>query len=211
MPSAGCASHPRGPNLPARPQVPARRGPAWLRHDGPVTDSLTRALLETERHVAGSGWDQGPRLFALVRTTALLEREPALRTQLDPGTLEAAAADPGQLIAIEQEGIPPTSSLESILGQLAWGPEVDGMLLTVERVVVPPEVERELPERPDDAVEYLAAHPGREDVRLAVAVLRGGEQLCGVRQRRHDDPGSVAVGPDLVPGLVAALRATFEP
>ncbi len=175
-----------------------------------MTDSLTRALLETEDHVARAGWDQPPRLFALVRTASLLEREPALRQQLDPRTLLAADGDAGHLIAVEQDGVPPTSSLESVLGRLAWGPEVDGVALTVERVVVPPEAERDLPADRDAAVDYLAGHPLREDVRLAVAVLRGGERQCGVRQRRHDEPGAVAVGPDLVPGLVQALAATLQ-
>ncbi|GAB3591240.1 PPA1309 family protein [Angustibacter peucedani] len=175
-----------------------------------MTSSLTRALLETEAHVASAGWDQPPRLFALVRTAALLEREPGLRTQLDPGTVEAAAADDGHLIAVEQENLPATSHLESILGQMTWGPDVDGVAITVERVVVPPEAERDLPADDQAAVDYLAAHPSRQDVRLAVAVLRGGEHQCGVRQRQHDEAGSVAVGPDLVPGLVAALAATLE-
>src|SRR3954454_12793601 len=98
----------------------------------PVSDSpdaLTRALLETERHVAAAGWDQPPRLFALVRTASVLEREPSLRTQLDAGTLAAADADPEHLIAIEQESLPTTSNLESLLGNLAWGPDVDGVAL----------------------------------------------------------------------------------
>jgi hypothetical protein len=177
---------------------------------GPTTDSLTRALLETEQHVGSAGWDQPPRLFALVRTATLLEREPGLRTQLDPSTVAAAGADPGHLIAIEQDGLPATSHLESILGQLAWGPDVDGVALTVERVVVPPEAERDLPAGQDEAVEYLAAHPDRQDVRRVVAVLRGGEHQCGVRQRQQDDATSVAVGPELVPGLVAALAATLQ-
>jgi len=43
-----------------------------------------------------------------------------------------------------------------------------------------------------------------------VAVLRGGEHVCALRQRGHDEQGSVAVGPDLVPGLVSALAATLE-
>lgn len=175
-----------------------------------MTDSLTRALLETESHVAGAGWDQPPRLFALVRTASLLAREPALRRQLAPGTVSAADDDPGHLIAVEQDNLTPTAHLESLLGQLAWGPDVDGVALVVERVVVPPEAERDLPQGQEQAVEYLAAHPQREDVRLAVAVLRTGEHQCGVRQRKHDEPGSVAVGPDLVPGLVAALAATLD-
>jgi hypothetical protein len=176
--------------------------------DGP--DSLTRALLETERHVAAAGWDQPPRLFALVRTVAVLSREPGLRQQLDAGTLAAADADADHLMAIEQENLPATSSLESVLGNLAWGPDVDGVALAVERVVVPPEAERDLPPDPELAVDYLAAHPDRDDVRLVVAVLRDGRHQCGLRQRRHDEPGSVAVGPELVPGLVAALAATLE-
>lgn len=175
-----------------------------------TTDSLTTALLETERHVASAGWDQPPRLFALVRTAALLDREPGLRTQLDAGTVRAAEADPGHLIAVEQEGLPQTAHLESLLGRMAWGPEVDGVALAIERMIVPPEAERDLPEDADAALERLSAHPQREDVRLVVAVLRSGEHQCGVRQRRHDEPGSVAVGADLVPGLVAALTATLQ-
>jgi hypothetical protein len=173
----------------------------------PPSQSLTRALLDTERHVATDGWDQPPRLFALVRTSALLEREPGLR--LEPGARRAAAADPDHLIAVEQEGLAPTSHLESLLGGLAWGPQVDGVALAVERLVVPPEAERDLPADPGLAVDHLANHPERADVRLVVAVLRDGQHQCGVRQRRHDQPGSVAVGPDLVPGLVAALTATL--
>lgn len=179
-------------------------------HPAP-SDSLTRALVETERHVAGGGWDQQPRLFALVRTRELLDREPGLRDQLDAGSLRAAAADPEHLIAVEQEDLPATEHLESLLGGLAWGPQVDGVALAVERVIVPPEAERDLPVDPGQALDQLAAHPGREDVRLVVAVLRDGQRQCGVRQRRHDEPASVAVGPDLVPGLVEALDATLSP
>lgn len=175
-----------------------------------VSDTLTRAVLETERHVGEGGWDQPPRLFALVRTAALLEREPGLRSLLDPASIGVAERDAGHLTAVEQEGLTPTSSLESLLGQLAWGPDVDGVALCVERVVVPPEAERELPADPESAVEHLAAHPQRQDVRILAAVLRDGGQLCALRQRGHDEAGSVAVGPDLVPGLTTALRATLD-
>lgn len=175
-----------------------------------MSDTLTRAVLETERHVAGAGWDQPPRLFALVRTAALLEQEPGLRLHLDPASMAMALADPSHLTAVEQDGLAPTSSIESVLGTLAWGPAVDGVALCVERVVVPPAAERELPPDADAAIEHLAAHPQRQDVRLLAAVLRDGGHQCALRQRGHDEAGSVAVGPDLVPGLVAALRATLD-
>ena len=169
----------------------------------PMFSPLVTSALETERHVAAAGWDQPPRLFALVRTVGLLEREPHLRTQLGQGEDDA-------LTAIEQEGLPDTSSLESILGRLAWPEEVDGVALAVERLVVPPEAERNLPENPDQAAEALAAHPDRKDVRLLVAVLRDGESACLLRQRDHDTDDKVASGPDIAPGLVQALNATLQ-
>lgn len=172
----------------------------------PTTEPLTVAALETERHVATSGWDQNPRVFALVETAALIEAEPQLAESL------AGAADraPGALTAIEQEDLPRTSSLESLLGRIAWPETVHGAALAVERVVLPPGAERDLPEDPEEAVEALAAHPQREDVRLLVAVHRDGRAVCLLRQRAHDRDDRVATGEDIAPGLVHALRATLE-
>jgi hypothetical protein len=169
----------------------------------PIFSALVTSALETERHVAAAGWDQPPRLFALVRTAELLEREPHLRAELSAGDEDA-------LTAIEQEGLPHTSSLESILARLAWPPEVDGVALAVERLVVPPEAERDLPTNPAQAADALAAHPDRKDVRLLVAVLRDGESTCLLRQRDHDTDDKVASGSDIAPGLVHALHATLQ-
>ena len=167
----------------------------------PVTDPLSIAALETERHVAASGWDQNPRLFALVPTADLVEREPQLR-----GQLRGADLADGALSAIEQEDLPRTSSL----GRLSWPETVVGVALAVERIVVPPDAERDLPESPDAAVDALAAHPDRRDVRLLVAVLRDGQTRCLLRQRAHDRDDQVAMGEDLAPGLVHALSATLQ-
>jgi hypothetical protein len=169
----------------------------------PIFSPLVTSALETERHVAAAGWDQPPRLFALVRTAGLLEREPHLRAELGRGDAEG-------FTAIEQEGLPNTSSLESLLARLAWPPDVDGVALAVERLVVPPEAERDLPEDADQAAEVLAAHPDRKDVRLLVAVLRDGESTCLLRQRDHDADDKVASGSDIAPALVQALGATLQ-
>ena len=158
--------------------------------------------VDTEQHVAAAGWDQAPRLFAIARNADIARREPALAEQL-------AGVDPDAYSTIEQEGMPPTSSIESMLGRLAWPDEVDGVALSIERIVVPPEAEQDLPEDPEQASEALAAHPDREDVRLLVAVLRDGEAVCLLRQRKHDSDDKVAIGNDIAPGLVEALRATL--
>jgi hypothetical protein len=181
-----------------------------MRHDGcvnaqPVLDPLAIAALDTERHVAASGWDQPPRLFALVHTADLLAREPHLRSQMGPADLAE-----GALTAIEQEGLQATSSIETLVGRIAWPEEVDGCAFAIERMVVPPDAERDLPGRPEEAVEALAAHPDRKDVRLLVAVLRDGESTCLLRQREHDSDDRVAMGRDIAPGLVHALSATMQ-
>ena len=181
-----------------------------MRHHGSVTSAfqpifspLVTSALETERHVAAAGWDQPPRLFALVNTAGLLAREPHLRAQLGQSLDDS-------FTAIEQEDLGKTSSLESLLARLAWPQEVDGVALSVERLVVPPDAERDLPDEPDQVAELLAAHPDRKDVRLLVAVLRDGESTCLLRQRDHDTDDKVAIGADIAPGLVQALAATLQ-
>lgn len=171
----------------------------------PVTDPLSIVALDTERHVAAAGWDQNPRLFALVRTAELAAAEPSLRDRLSGADLA-----PGALTAVEQDGMPSTAHVESMLGRLAWPETVHGCALVVERVVVPPDAERDLPEDPQQAVEVLAGHPDRQDVRLLVAVLRDGSSRCLLRQRAHDSDDQVATGEQLAPGLVHALLATLD-
>ena len=171
----------------------------------PVTDPLTLAALDTERHVARSGWDQPVRLFALVPTADLLAHEPQLAEGL--ATHDAVA---GALSAVEQEELPESDELEDLLARIAWPDQVTGCALAVERIVVPPEAERDLPEDAGAALRAVADHPGRADVRLLVAVTRDGSARCLLRQRDHDSDDRVALGEDLAPGLVHALRATFE-
>jgi len=124
--------------------------------------------------------------------------------------LAAALADDQHLTSVEQEGLPAADDLEALLGGLTWPPTVDGAAVTVERVVLPPGAEDDLPDDPEAALAALLAHPQRQDVRLAVAVLRDGPSWCAVRTRANDSDDAVGLGPDLVPGLVDAVRATLE-
>ena len=151
-----------------------------------MTDPLTLAALDTERHVARSGWDQPVRLFALVPTADLLAAEP----QLGDG-LAAHDVVEGALSAIEQEELPEAPGLEELLAQIAWPEQVAGCAIAVERIVVPPEAERDLPEDDADALKAVAEHPDRADVRLLVAVTRDGASRCLLRQRDHDSDDRV--------------------
>lgn len=166
---------------------------------------LDLLTLEVERHAAASGWDQPPRLFALVATADLLRREPQLAEQLGA----AAGDDPTALTPVEQGELPAHASLEELLDGIAWPAEVLGAALAVERLMVPPEAEAGMPQDEAEALQWLAEHPQRQDVRLVVAVLRDGSRSSALRLRAHDEDTSVLTGTDLVPRLADALAATL--
>ncbi|GEL94601.1 PPA1309 family protein [Cellulomonas composti] len=179
-------------------------------HDSPARAALADAVREIEHHVAAAGWDAPVRVFALVRTSAALAAEPDLVHQLTPAVLVAAATQEWHLTSVEQEGLPAAPDLESLLAEISWSAAVDGVAVSVERVVLPPSAEESLPADPDEAIAYLMAHPDRQDVRLVVGVLRAGPSWCAVRTRANDSDDQVGGGADVVPGLVEALRATLQ-
>ncbi|QXJ24611.1 hypothetical protein AGRA3207_005968 [Actinomadura graeca] len=166
---------------------------------------LEEVVLDLERHWAGRGWDAQPCLYALVRSTELRKAEPELADQLGL----TGGAD--TLAALEQPGLPDRDAVEDALASIAWPDTVEGCALVIERVVLPPEAEEEIPDDEAEAAAYAAAHPGREDVRMVVGVLRDGARHSALRLRRHDAEDEVLAGPDLVPALAEALAATFEP
>ncbi|GAA2122005.1 PPA1309 family protein [Actinomadura napierensis] len=172
---------------------------------GPVS-LLEEVVLDLERHSAQEGWDTAPRLYALVRSTELRRAEPELADQL------GLPPDTETLAALEQPALPEKAGVEDALAAIAWPDAVEGCALVIERVVLPPDAEEEIPEDDEaQAAEYAANHPGREDVRMIVGVLRDGARHSALRLRRHDADDEVLAGPDLVPALAEALAATFEP
>lgn len=173
------------------------------------TPSLARAIVEIESHVAQGGWDAPVGVFALVHTNAALGLNPAMADDLGTDIVQSAQADPHHILSIEQDGLPEAGNVEELLAQLSWPETVHGAALVVERVALPPSVEAQLPEDPAAQVEFMLNHPERQDVRLAVAVLRTGENWCAVRTRANDSDDAVAQGADVAPHLIEALLATF--
>lgn len=160
---------------------------------------LPAVVREVEHHVAGGGWDQPTRLFAIVPTQAVLEADPTL-------SLSGELA----LTSIEQELEDVNQSLDELLGHIAWPDDVVGAIVVVERIVLPPDAQDELPEDSDARLmAAVADHPDRRDVRMVSAVLRSGHNMNALRYRLHDEPDSVAIAADLVPQLNEALAATF--
>ncbi|MEU5218996.1 PPA1309 family protein [Streptomyces sp. NPDC020807] len=169
---------------------------------------LTRAVLEIDEYASGLGWDQPARLFALVDTAKLRAQEPRLASQLglaDDATTTAYTP-------IEQDKLPRGKPLDDFLGTIAWPKGVAGCALTVERLMLPPSAEAQVPQGLNDKqlAKWVAAHPDRQEVRMTVAVLRSGAREAAIRLREKDSTTEVLTGPDLVPGLAEALAATFS-
>ncbi len=171
-----------------------------------VDPALAAAVLEIESHVADGGWDQPGRLYALVETARLVEREPALAAAT--GLTDSSAA--GSLTPVEQDQLPRDRALEAVLEQITWPEGVAGCAAVVERLVLPPGADSDLPTDAAEREEFARSHPDRQDVRIVAGATRAGATYCALRLRAHDDAQSVVTGADLVPGLVQLLVATLD-
>lgn len=163
-------------------------------------DALVASLVEIERHVSRLGWDQPARLFALVRTDALIKAEPHLAEHL---TVTA----PDALSSVEQEDFHGGEDLVVALSRISWPATVTGCAIAVERTFLPSHLEGEIPDD-DTAAEFVAHHPERQDVRVVVGVLRDGSHH-GLA-RLVSAPDELLGSDDLVPGLVQALAETLR-
>lgn len=161
---------------------------------------LGAVVREVEQHVAAGGWDQPVRLFALVPTAEVLAADPTL-----------SLSDDLSLTSVEQELEQIVTSVEDLLATISWPDEVVGAIVVLERIILPPEAQVDLPEESDEAFVRVAAdHPMRRDVRMVSAVLRTGENMNALRFRIHDNDQDVAIAAELVPTLNEAILATFN-
>ena len=174
---------------------------------GQADEALVAALIELERHVGEAGWDQPPRLFALVRTDDVIAAEPGLVERMGlRGSADGAPED--ALTAIEQDHFQSTGDLVADLAPVIWPDPVFGCAIAAERTFLPAAAEADLPEDPDQAAEFVNQHPDRQDVRVVVGVDRAGHRH-GVA-RLTSRPEDLLAAPDLVPGLGAALAHTLN-
>lgn len=174
--------------------------------DSPLALALRIAVVEVEAQASDSGWDQPARLFALAPTAQLAAAEPELAAELGLHDNSSQLLTP-----VEQELDEHSDRLEELLERITWPEAVEGALAVVERVVLPPQAEEQLPDDPVEATRFAAGHVRREDVRIVAGVLRSGESHCVLRLRSHDSDDALVHGAEVVPGLVAALRETLEP
>ncbi len=68
-----------------------------------------------------------------------------------------------------------------------WPEDVTGCAAVVERLVLPPDADAQIPEDPTAAEEFAREHPDRQEVRIVAGVTRTGSTYCALRLRAHDD------------------------
>jgi len=169
-------------------------------------DALIAALIDLEHHVAEAGWDQHPRLFALVSTDLLVASEPELASTLGlRGTADGGA--PEALTAVEQDDFAVGADVLEALAAIEWPEAVFGCAISLVRTFLPAAYEGDLPSDPHRAAEAVAAHPQRQEIRVVVGTDRA-RNRHGVA-RLVAQPDELLAADDLVPGLTEALAHTL--
>ncbi len=172
----------------------------------PEDPALAAAIFEIEAHVAAAGWDQPSRIYALVETARLVAEQPALASMMG---LDQSSAQ-GSLTPVEQEELPAGQQVEQVLETIEWPAGVSGCAVVLERLVLPPGVDGEIPQDAAEAAAFAQNHPDRQEVRMVAGATRAGATYCALRLKSHDDDQSVVDGTDLVPGLLQLLLATLD-
>ena len=169
--------------------------------------SLRLAVSSLEKDVAQLGWDQSPSLFALVPTKDIFPQLEAEMEGAQAKQLRAALSEnPQHLTAVLQDHLPPAELMDT-LGHLVFGEDVAGVAVAMERFLVSPQADAEAPEDPKEREKFLLAHPTRQDVRIVAAATRDGNTWCASRARSEDSDDMVAQGDNIVPELLAVLKA----
>lgn len=169
-------------------------------------DALIAALIDLEHHVAEAGWEQPPRLFALVLTDLLVASEPELANTLGlRSTADGGATD--ALTAVEQDEFAGSDDVLAALARIEWPAAVFGCAISLLRTFLPAAYEGDLPSDPRRAAEAVAAHPQRQEIRVVVGTDRAGNRH-GVA-RLVSQPDELLAADDLVPGLTEALAHTL--
>lgn len=170
------------------------------------TAALAACLMEIERHVAEAGWDDSPRLFALVPTAELRAVEPGWAAGSGNGT--ATPSEPAEhLSAVEQDEFRPGDDLVAALVDVTWPATVPGCAVSLVNSFLPDHAEDGVPGESELAQAWVAGHPDRQDVRVVVGVMRDGRRWSLARLSTH--PDDLLGGVSIMPGIDRLLTQTL--
>lgn len=155
--------------------------------------ALNKAMLEAVDFIHAEGWDAQPTLFALV-----------------PSQLIDIADDDAPLTLVVQDHLPPhilpgSNELGDYISRIQWPDEVVGAILAQE-------ITMRDPSDPTDKLRQARLLSGvlRSEVDLTLLQLRPTEEELAELGPFGEDKVELRGGPQVAPGVIAALRATFD-
>lgn len=156
--------------------------------------------MEAVEFVHAEGWDAPPTLFALVPTHLLVDH-----VELDDD------AEDSPLTLVVQDHLPESirpgsEELADYVSRLAWPAEVAGAVLAQE-IVFRDAADPAAGPRP---ARLLSGVLREDDVDLTLLQIRPTEEELEERGPFAQDDIELRGGPDVAPGVVAALRYGFE-
>ena len=161
--------------------------------------ALNKAMLEAVDFIHAEGWDASPTLFALVPTSLLADASPALLEE-----------DTAPLTLVVQDNLPETilpgsEELGDYISRIAWPPQVVGAILAQEIMFRDTSSTDPTP-RPA----RLFSGVLRSDAELTLLQLRRSEEELAALGPFAEDKVELRGGPGVAPGVILALKATFD-
>ncbi|QNE89094.1 hypothetical protein H0194_08455 [Corynebacterium incognita] len=169
--------------------------------------ALNKAMMEAVEFIHAEGWDAPPTLFALV-PTALLANE--VGADFDP-EFHDAAGDAAPLTLVVQDNLPdnlPAGSeeLADYVARTVWPRAVEGAILAQEITF-----KDSASEDPSPRPARLFSGALREDgIEQTLLQLRPTEDELAAKGPFAEDDIELRGGPEVAPGLIAAIRYGLE-
>lgn len=160
--------------------------------------ALNKAMMEAVEFVHAEGWDAPPTLFGLVPTQLLIDE-----------ALELDDSSPLTLVVqdLPEHILPGSEELGEYVSRIAWPVQVEGVILAQEIIF------RDASAGPDAQPRPARLFSGvlrEEDVEQTLLQLRLTDEELEERGVFAQDDVELRGGPNVAPGVIAALRFGLE-
>ncbi len=160
--------------------------------------ALNKAMMEAVEFVHAEGWDAPPTLFGLVPTQLLIDE-----------ALELDDSSPLTLVVqdLPEHILPGSEELGEYVSRIAWPAQVEGVILAQEIIF------RDASAGPDAQPRPARLFSGvlrEEDVEQTLLQLRLTDEELEERGVFAQDDVELRGGPNVAPGVIAALRFGLE-
>ena len=160
--------------------------------------ALNKAMMEAVDFVHAEGWDAPPTLFGLVPTQLLVD---------ELGTLDDSSPLTLVVQELPENILPGSEELGEYVTRLAWPREVEGVILAQEILFRDASTPADAEARP---ARLFSGVLRTEDIEQTLLQMRLTDEELEERGPFAQDDIELRGGPDVAPGVIAALRYGLE-